>query len=234
MNYTTIQKIKNGAINKYKITYSGDPRDLLQQAELLTLESIDRFQGDTDSPAFESFCKKTIYGGLAAFVLDGDVQIPAATRFEYHQILKVRDHLMEQTGLRPNVREIAAVAKTSPARVIAAIRAEILMGPAQRLDRELDGGNTVGYYLPDEKNDLDTSERKLTEAALDKALKVELDKLSITEKEVILMTLKGQTLNQIGSHFGKSEKFAREQKKNAFKKLRQSENLKGFFIALCA
>lgn len=238
-NYLNIlSQIKHEGINRYKNAFSADSiEDLIQQAELLALEALERFQGDYNSEAFRIFAQKTIIGGLAAFVLEGDIEIPASTRYEYNKILRIRDQLKAQTGLRPPLEKLAEAAKVSINRAASALKYEILMIPSKRIDQELDqdeNQNTLGYYIKDPNNVIEQSDRKLTEEELNKTLQEKLAEMELLEKQIILGILEGKKLSEIANQFGKSEKYARMIRNKIFRKLRKDEKLKDFFEKLCA
>lgn len=237
MNYLEVlSTIKHEGINRYKNAFNADSiEDLVQQGELLALEALEHFHGDYNSEAFRIFSQKTIIGGLATFVLEGDVEIPASTRYEYNKILKTRDRLKAQTGLRPTIQEIATAANVSVKQTTAAIQCEILMIPSKRIDQELDEeGNTIGYYLKDPNNPIEESDRKLTNEELHKVLEKKLEEMELLEKQMIISILEGKKLCEIAKQFGKSENYARIIRKKAFRKLRKDETLKDFFEKLCA
>lgn len=237
MNYLEVlSKIKHEGIKRYKNVFDADSiEDLIQQAELLALEVLNHFQGDYNSESFKIFAQKTIIGGLAAFVLEGDIEIPASTRYEYNKILKIRDQLKAQNGLRPTIQEIAITANVSVKQTIAAIQCEILMLPSKRIDQTLDEeGNTIGYYLKDPNNSIEETDRKITNEELHKVLQEKLEEMELLEKQMIISILEGKKLCEIAKQFGKSENYARIIRKKAFRKLRKDEILKDFFEKLCA
>ena len=225
-----LNRIKSNVIAVNRQNFDADSiKDLIQQTELLSLEAINRFDGDLESEAFRTYAKKYIYGGITAFVLNqGDITIPAATRYEYTKILELKQEL-EKKGQRVSAKKIAELTGKSLRTVKMAISLELLLAPAQRLNQKIntDTNNDeseLGELIA--SSQLENIESNIFEEESTQAVRNAINELPIQEQKIVKMLMEGKSANEIIKTTGQSSYFVHKTKSKAFRRLRQNSKLK--------
>lgn len=226
-----IDAIKNEGISRNRVN-ADDINDLRQQAEYLALEAIEKFHGDHNSESFLEYAEKFITGGLTMFILNqGDVNIPAATRYEFNRILEIRDKLKAE-GKQAGAGEIAAAAGVTPRAVFSALRAEILMGPADRMDARLnekDGSESRQEFyeittLPI-ATPIEDFEDQEVQSGINETVKIAVQCLPRVERDIITRLMHGMTLADTAKELHLPLYFVRNTRNSAIRRLRLNQEL---------
>lgn len=226
-----LEGIKREQISKNRAS-ADDIADLCQQAEYLALEAAEKFNGDLSSEAFLKYAERYITGGLTMFILNqGDVNIPAATRYEFNRILEIRDKLKSE-GKKGTVSETAAAAGVTSRAVLSALRAEILMGPAERMDAKLnekDGSESKQEFyeitsLPI-ATPIEDFEDQEVQNGVNETVKNAVESLPRVERDIIYRLMHGMTLADTAKALNLPLYFVRNTKNSALRRLRLNEDL---------
>ncbi len=222
--------IKREGINSNKQNFDSDNvRDLIQQAELLALDAVDRFNGDVNNEIFYKYARKYILGGLTAFVLNqGDISIPAASRYEYNRILSIRDE-MEKSGNKVSARRLAEASSTSIRTVLTALRTELLLAPAQRLDITIDNDKAdrptaLVDLIP--QDSIAMAEEEILGRETTETVRMAVMALPLIERKVIRLAMEGRKTAEIAKATGIPEYAVTKVRISALRRLRGNEQLK--------
>ena len=225
-----LNQIKSEGVHSNKQNFNSDNiRDLIQQAEMLTLDAIDRFNGDVNNESFYKYAKKYILGGLVAFVLNqGDISIPAASRYEYNRILTIKKEL-EKLGRKVTQAELAEAASASLVTVKMAFRVAPLLDPAQRLDIKISNDKTnkateLIELIP--QDSIGQTEDILFKEETVETVQKAISLLPIVEQKVIRLMMDGKKVHEIAKEAGIPAYMVSKVRTSAFRRLRNNEQLK--------
>lgn len=233
-----LNNIKAEGISRNKQNFNSDTmQDLLQQAELLTLDAVDKFDGDVNSEPFYKYARKCILGGLTAFVLNqGDISIPAASRYEYNRILTIKAE-MEKLGKKVTQEKLAEAACASLTTVKMAFRVAPLLDPAQRLDIKLtnDKNNKDTELIELIPQDtIEEAENEFLEKETKETVQKAISQLPIIEQKVVKLIMEGAKTSEIAKKTGLPAYLIGKVRTNAFRRLRSNKALKALKEALQA
>lgn len=205
--------------------------DLSQQASLLELEASAKFLGPKNGRNWETFLEKSIKGGLIAFVEgEGDISIPAATRYAYMIIIKSYDQFKAEHGYAPSYQMLAEMHNCGIRKIANAMNARVLLMPAHRLDAAInvndENPTSFGEMIPDSAP---SPEQQCIRDSLNNRARDIFLSVSGENKIIIQHLLAGLGNDRIAQALGVSEREAQRKKMRLFSMLRRNPELRDIY-----
>lgn len=201
--------------------------DLLQEAFFAVLKAVDQF--DERQGSFANYAALWLKWWLLRYIENHGsvIRIPVHQQERIRQYKRLCSSFESDFGRLPTSAELCSALELSPAQV-ETVKADALFLTTGSLDAPVDGmeeEQAIINTIPDDENNVDDLIDEIQQEQLAVKLWSLIAKLSEREQYIINKRyLDGWTIKQCADELGKSKSTIATQEKQAFRKIRKSED----------
>lgn len=201
--------------------------DLLQEAYFAILKAVDQY--DEQQGSFVNYAGLWLKWWLLRYIENNGnvIRIPVHQQERIRQYKRLCSSFESDFGRLPTAAELSSALELSPAQV-EAVKADALFLTTGSLDAPVEGleeDSSIISTIPDDENGIDDLIDEVQREQLAVKLWAVVAKLSERDQYILRARYKeGKTLKQCADELGKSKSTIATQEKQAFRKIRKSED----------